>query len=279
MSKGLLKGSNRTCLTFIIPIRHHANSRNWHDGIRCLQSTIRSICAQDSEHWRCVVVANSNSELPQTPDRVEVVRVGFPPNAFHDLYPRQDKKPAYEAFRLDKGRRVLAGMLHAIDASHFMIVDDDDLVSRRLAGLVAANKEANGWQINDGYSWASDGQLLKRERRFSRLCGTSHVVRSDLYGLPDTAAGATDEFIKTRLGSHVQIARILADQGTPLAPLPFPGAVYRVGHTNAHSQTGGLLRSLIWNKKTVLRPWATAANLLRLRPLTDAHRTEFFGKS
>ncbi len=83
----------------------------------------------------------------------------------------------YEAIRADKGRRVLAGMLQAGAMGHVMIVDDDDFVSCRLAGFVAANLAETGWYLKHGYVWTEGSRLLFRHDDFSHLCGTSHIIR------------------------------------------------------------------------------------------------------
>jgi exopolysaccharide biosynthesis galactosyltransferase PssJ len=67
---------------------------------------------------------------------------------------------------------------------YFMVVDDDDLVSNRLAEFVAANHGAHGWYFHDRYLWKDGSRLVYRYSRFSRLCGTSHIIGADLYGLP-----------------------------------------------------------------------------------------------
>jgi hypothetical protein len=105
--------------------------------------TIRSIAAQDDKRWHAVIVANHGADLPELPEGFDVCRVDFPPNQIHQQGDAS-KEDFYNAFRIDKGRRVLAGMLHARDCGHFMIVDDDDFVSRRLTGLAASEPGANG---------------------------------------------------------------------------------------------------------------------------------------
>lgn len=59
---------------------------------------------------------------------------------------------------------------------------------------------------------------------FSRFCGTSHIVRADLYAVPERFEEASESFVKRMLGSHVFIEEHLRASGSPLAPLPFPGA-------------------------------------------------------
>src|SRR5215204_1150059 len=115
-------------LTFIIPLLHPRNSPQWSQTIAYLRETVRSIAAQKSSDWQAVVVANREAELPGLPNRVEVVRVDLEPNPMY-VIGAGDKEPFYEAVRLDKGQRLLAGMLYSDRSGHFMVVDADDLVS------------------------------------------------------------------------------------------------------------------------------------------------------
>jgi hypothetical protein len=86
---------------------------------------------------------------------------------------------------------------------------------------------------------------------FHRLCGTSHIVAPSLLAIPpDLDASSSRETILERMpsdylleiiGSHRWIAAHLAESGTPLEPLPFPGAVYHVGHGENHTAMSGRL--------------------------------------
>lgn len=267
-----------TVLSFIVPVPHPANARNWPRLRENLAQTIRSISAQNHPDWRAVVVANHGSDLPPMPSRFSVTYVDFAPNRIDELDPG-DRNGLYDAVRLDKGRRVLAGMLEAGQTDYFMIVDDDDLVSDRLAGFVAANRGCNGWFLRDGYVWSDGGKLLYLYDDFSNLCGTSHIVRADLYGLPGSVPAATGLYLQRHLGSHIFIEDLLAERGTPLAPLPFPGAVYRIGHSESVSRSRGILRTFIVGRNLLSDPLRALRSLRRLRPLTGGRRREFFGRA
>jgi hypothetical protein len=241
-----------------------------------LAQTVASIAAQTHDDWRGIIIANAGADLPPLPDRFSVEWVDFPAN------PRHEKVGAatedfLDAFRIDKGRRVLKGMLRARDSRFFMISDDDDFVSARIAQFVADHREANGWIVDDGYVWDDGGEILYRHRRLNHVCGTTLIVRSDLYRLPDTFEAATPEYIKTMLGSHRSIGQVLAERGTPLGTLPFPGAIYRVGHVGSHSQTPPILKKYVFNRDVLLRPHLFVRNLLRLRRVGTALQREFFG--
>ncbi len=265
-----------TLVTFIIPVRHQANSNDWTSLKSRLSQTIASISGQSNGDWRGVIVANEGADLPDLPPKFSVERVTFPPNQLHDIN-GADRERVYDAFRLDKGRRVLSGMLSARDSRFFMIVDDDDFVSANIVEFAAKNSTANGWKIDRGYLWNEGGRLLLHHNDFANFCGTSLIIRSDLYGLPATFEEADIDYIKSMLGSHVRIGKILAEAGSPLGSLPFRGAIYRVGHAGAHSKSSNLIRTHFLNASVLRRPRQLLSNLSRVRPLDQSLRREFFG--
>lgn len=265
-------------LTFIIPVRHQDNARDWGLLKANLAQTVASISNQTHDDWRGIIVANEGADLPALPDRFSVVRVTFAPNNLHEMG-EADLEAVYEAFRADKGRRVLSGMLASRDSRFFMIVDDDDFVSAHIVGHISENPSANGWTIERGYIWDDGGRILLGYDEFNHLCGTSLIVRSDLYSLPETFEKASPDWIKTMLGSHVRIAEILATRGTPLVALPFRGAVYRVAHAGSHSKASSLVRTYFLSRKALKRPRRLLRHLGRLRFLDKQLQREFFGQA
>jgi hypothetical protein len=271
-------GPTKTTLTFIIPVRHQANAKDWARLKQKLAETMRSIAQQDGGGWRAVVVANQGADLPELPDGFEVKWVDFPPNQI-SLQNAADKDQFYEALRRDKGRRVLAGMLHAGDTGYLMVVDDDDFVSRRLASFVAANVGANGWFVRDGYIWKEGGRLLFRPTDFSRICGSSHIVRTDLYRLPASVETADDAYVQRVLGSHIFTYDYFAEAGTPLAPLPFVGAVYRIAHAESATSSGGIIGNYVKKNSVWFLIKRFVRQVLRLQLKTRRVEQEFFGRS
>ncbi len=267
-----------TLVTFIIPVRHQDNARDWSLLKANLAQTIASISNQTNDDWRGIIVANEGADLPDLPERFSVERVTFPPNNLHEI-DKANIEDVYDAFRADKGRRVLKGMLAARDSRFFMIVDDDDFVSARIVQHASENTDANGWTIERGYIWDDGGKLLLGYDEFNHLCGTSLIVRSDLYGLPERFEDASLDWIKSMLGSHVRIADILAKRGTPLAPLPFRGAVYRVAHAGSHSKAPSLLVKYFLSWEALKRPRRLLRNVGKLRMAAGTAQREFFGGS
>ncbi len=266
-----------TILTFIIPVRHPDGAADWQRNKRNLAATVRSIASQDRNGWKAVIVANRGTDLPDLPKGFAVEFVDLPPNVlldrrFHHLEQYRD------ALRLDLGRRLLAGLLHADDAGHVMRVDDDDFVHRGLTSFVAARPAANGWYVKDGYIWTDGGKLLYRHNDFSGLCGTSHIVRRDLFRLPASVDTADDAYIRRMLGSHIFIRDVLAKAGHPLDPLPFPGAVYRTGHAESWSGSQGILRQYFVNRHMAKHPAALLKSARRLRVRSRRMDAMFFGR-
>jgi hypothetical protein len=266
-----------TMLTFLIPVRHPNNSPDWSRLKVNLEQTIASIAGQNHDDWRAVIIANEGSDLPALPERFEVEAVDFSPNVLHDRN-SASRDDVLDAFRIDKGRRVLKGMLRARDSRFFMIVDDDDFVSARLARFVADHPDANGWKVDLGYVWDDGGKLLLQHNEFNRLCGTSLIIRADLYDLPQRFEDASPDYIKDMLGGHRRIADIVARQHKPLAPLPFRGAIYRVGHSGSHSRTPRILRKYFLNPESIRRPLQWLSDLGHLRFVNAEIRREFYGR-
>lgn len=228
-----------SALTFVIPVIHPQNARDWGQVKAHLAQTVRSIAAQDVDAWDAVVVANRDSDLPEMPAQVSVCWVDFPRQ---QLYERGavDKEVWADSVRYDKGRRILAGLIHARPTGHVMAVDQDDFVHRGLARFVQQNSQSHGWFVPRGYIWPDQSRFLIQCDDFCHLCGTCHIIRSDLYRIPATLEEADADYIRRELGSHVMIQDLLKERGTPLEPFPFRAAVWRVGHSGSYSRSAQL---------------------------------------
>jgi hypothetical protein len=269
---------NEVILTFVIPLRHPQNARDWPALKLSLAQTVRSISGQDDVRWRAIIVANAGSDLPPLPDKFAVKHVDFPPNPMFERGDN-DREAFLDSCRVDKGRRVLAGILEADRNGYVMVVDDDDFVSCRLTGFAASRAGDNGWYVQNGYIWGDGGRLIYEYPDFWKFCGTSHIVRTALYDLPACVEAADPDYVRRIFGSHVYVRDHLAELGVPLEPLPFLGAVYRMGHANAHSRSGGLIRQVFYKRELLRNPFQLAGRLSRLRLLNAAVRRQFWGHS
>lgn len=261
-------------LTFVIPVRHPDNASDWSALKANLGQTLASIAGQQHPSWRAVIAAQDGADLPDLPPGAHAVRVNFPPN--HHYSPDgQSRADFHDAVRLDKGRRVLAALLAAGPTTHIMVTDDDDLVSNRLAATVAATPADHAIRFDEGHVWSPGSRILYTHPDFSSLCGTSSVVPIAALGLPPSQEAASIDYIKSMLGSHIAVKAALKDKGVTTTTLPYPGAVYRVGHANAHSRSRNMLRTYLLNKGILSNPTRALENLRRLRFYGDAERREF----
>ena len=161
--------------------------------------------------------------------------------------------------------------------AYVMVVDDDDFVSCRLTSYVASHLGQNGWYVRNGYLWTDGGKLIYEYADFSKFCGTSHIIRTALYELPASVEAADPDYICKIFGSHIFIREYLAARGQPLEPLPFVGAIYRIGHAGAHSKSTGLIKQMFFKRELLTNPFKIVGRLCRLRLLGTRVRNQFWG--
>ncbi len=263
-------------LTFVIPICHPENCKDWVELKRNLEQTVVSVASQSSNDWAAIVVANRHSDLPALPAQFSVCWVDFQPNPHYEQ--RSGSVELFrESVRLDKGRRILAGLLSAGKMQHMMIVDADDFINKSLTAFVRSNPDRTGWYLSEGYAYEENSSILFLCHNFNTLCGTSHIIRADLFELPASVEAAPESYIRHMLGSHVFIDEYLERSGNGLARLPFVGAIYRMGHPNSHSRSVGVVRSFLLQPSLLWNPKRLLGRILCLRYLTKSIRSEFFG--
>jgi len=216
---------------FVVAIRHPENTKNPEDQQRFLRELFASLDAQTAADWTCIVVANREQALPPLSSRYLVETVDFPPNAM--LERARDVETFNHSIRRDKGRRVRRALRHLAPDDYMMVVDDDDLVSRRLVDFVLTRATGHGWYVDRGYRWPSGSDYLYGVRDFHLICGTSLIVPARFYDgyFDEDEEGEGDS--TAELGSHYRVFEKRAGREDGFAPLPFAGAVYRVDHRNA----------------------------------------------
>jgi hypothetical protein len=233
-------------LVFITSVRHPHNATNYDRVERLLQRTLASVCAQNDRDFRVVVVANQPLSFA-TSEEVETVVVDFPAPSDH-----RGAQTGREAILHDRGTKLAVGILAARQhpAAHIMRFDADDFVSRDIAGFANHQPHHAGWYINKGHAYYERRGLTRHIEDFHEKCGTSLVIRQDLYGPAKLPVAATQdelysgfgEFgVKQLLGSHRVAREHFAAMNTPLAPLPFRGAVYTLetGENHSHDKVAG----------------------------------------
>lgn len=232
-------------LSFVTSLPHPVNCSSYPKRSELLAGTLASVLRQTQNDFRVVVVVN---EMPlgtmPTDPRVEYVSVDYPP-------PRLPVGRPFTASDLyaDKGAKLAVGAAVATrsGAEYIMFVDSDDYLSRRLAALVADAAGEPGWYSDAGYFHIRHARAVTPVLAgFHQRNGSTHILRTDLVGVPaDLDLGMPrDELIervgvervRSLMGDHKWIVAFFADRGTPLAPLPFPAAIWEIGTGENFSQ-------------------------------------------
>lgn len=215
-------------ITFIVPLAARQTVKDWTLTSLLCRLTVQSCLAQ---RHRDVAVELCCHDAPgwlveEHDPRLAVHRAAFPP-------PPPD--PSYAAGTSDKWKKVAMGLVAARSKGSvwLMIVDADDLVSRRLSGYLASNPDLNGVALKTGYRYPLGSEIMYFDDHFN--CGTNAIIRADRVYLPKSLQ--PDEISKCLMlrAGHTLIEEAMAKQATPLSPLPFPGAIY-VQHSGQHSR-------------------------------------------
>jgi len=243
-------------LTFIMPLKSPAVCRDWSYVSRLAERSLKSVCGQRDDAFRLLLVCHRRPETDFKHPCLEVIEEDF-----------AIPGPAREERMADKGRKIWRGLVEARWSmpGHIMLVDADDCVSRRLAGFAAAHPEANGWFFKQGYLHDQGSRRVLRTGDFHLRCGSSHILRCEAQDLPSGVAERESDYWIASHG-HQEMAAFMEKRGTPLAPLPFAGAIYNTA--TSESDSGVALRE--WKSRRIL-----LYKMFNYRPLTAAIREEY----
>ncbi len=209
-------------LVFVVPLKSPQASKSWELVTKLFARCVSSICNQTSPNYRVIVVCNERPRLEFYHPHIKYIEVDFPLANEPDYISRG---------HTDKGRKILKGLIQAqeFSPSHTMAVDADDCVSKYLAEFVNKNPNCNGWFVNKGYKYqdGSDFIYIKR-KEFYRMCGSCNIIRYNLNQLPEIPEYNRGYGYYKFYIDHEKVREKLAEQGNPLKPLPFSGAVYIV---------------------------------------------------
>jgi len=252
-------------LLFVVPLASPNAVSSWHQVEQLFERTLRSICGQTSPNFAVVVACH---ERP---------RIGFDHHAVQFL--EVDKEVPgddHESRVLDRDIKIRLALHRGLGcgATHTMVVDADDCVSCRLSEHVSRHPSACGWYFKKGYFFSQHtGMLWLRTGDFHRWTGTSYIIRSDIYSMPESLVAAdfadTSLFGKTYYVRHSRGISELRELGIRLRPLPFAGAVYVVDH----GSNLGAVKESVYHLKGL--PFRIKQAIFNKRRLTNRIRTEF----
>jgi hypothetical protein len=251
-------------ICFIMGLKARAICKDWPRVESLASATLHSVCQQTDQDFSVIVVCN---EIPRT-----TLPSGAPVTFIAKDFPLPGGIAGHEN-GLDKFRKLAHGLAAAreMKPDFVMLMDADDLVSRRLAEFANSNKASNGWMFETGYAWKYGGSWVTPVKSgFHKACGTSAIINSRLINFP---AEASDEALSTCIvlaNGHTTICDTLARQGAPLDVLPFPGALYVTDHGDNGSLLAAGENARSWIS---LRFWL--GSLRQRRYLSPAIRAEF----
>jgi len=147
-----------------------------------------------------------------------------------------------------------------------MYVDADDLLSKRIAQFVHADRAEHGYVIDRGYELDAVAHSLRSAPRFDRLCGSSIIINWRVADLPEVPFTQRRVPLRRYLDvGHARWADLARADGRPLKPVPFPGAVYVVNTGENHSVATD---NIGWRRRLLRR-------LTPSRPVSEVLRQEF----
>ena len=230
-------------LTFIIPLISKEITDRWDLVYANLKKTLASVENQTNSNWRVLIVSQTKPDVEYIEDKIIYVPAGFKAAR---KFPSNIKLSTRETVLcrrvndLDRLRkiRVAAAALHRYRTDFVMVLEADDFVSNRLCEFVAANKEGNGWSIEQGYIWNGKSNYMHQTNRLTAYCGSSSIVKVFYELLPKKMPIDVDPTTLNLFCSgcpfldhvHNEMRESMAQAGQPIETLPFRGAIYHKGH-------------------------------------------------
>lgn len=214
-------------LVFVVPLQSKASAKSWERVSELFERCIQSVCQQTSPHFHAIVVCHEKPNISFHHPQITYVEVDFPVPDVTSGTPKEiiDRK------RTDKGRKQLRGLVAAqeFNPTHTMLLDGDDHISKRLAEFVHQHPQANGWFFDRGYRYTPGSSwIYNKSNGFHTMCGSCNIIRNDLNRIPEHPEYNRGYGYYKFYIDHAKVIQVLAEAGTPLAPMPFQGAVYVV---------------------------------------------------
>lgn len=221
-----------TCrLTFLVPLRPRAHTRDWRLVSRLCMATIRSCLKNQSPGIRVLLVGH---EKPDDFDNVRDLRLSFLrtetslPKAFQGTPGMQDKWSKIFQGLVEIGKD---------PPDYFMFVDADDLVSERLYDFLNEHRPPHGAICKDGYRYKLGARYVKLIRDAFN-CGTNAVIATTAVTMPAEVSKEARAHCAPLRSGHTGIEDDMAKNAKPLIRVPFPAVVY-VMHAEQHSCSAG----------------------------------------
>ena len=203
-------------VVFAMPLVSRRRSDNWEEVCANLARTLDSLRRQSSHRWAVILCGQDAPDGITLPDNVEFVRF-----TGSDRY-------------FDKGLKRRAIVRHLLrsrrDEGYLFQFDADDIAHPDLVRHIVEDHNAAGYFLPEGYLWnIATGEVAPLAERkglkaLNRICGSSNAVHFDLRR--NRASGA----VLNEMKAHAAIPARMEYFGLHMQPVPFPAALYVIGH-------------------------------------------------
>ncbi|KAA9009283.1 glycosyltransferase family 2 protein [Histidinibacterium aquaticum] len=225
-------------VVFAIPLISKARAYDWATVCHRLAETLGSLRAQSSHRWRAFICCQDRPEGISWDEQVTFLPFEIVDEVSAETVTRFDNHA--------KKERIFAHLAetHGGDGYLFQL-DADDLLHPGLVEHIVTDDNGAGYWIEEGYmldlrtgALAYMGPKSLRHpfaHTFIRECGSSSALRFDFRDGEETLTPIRDR------GKHAEVPERMARYGYRMTPVPFPAALYLVGHGENMRQRRGKL--------------------------------------
>ncbi|HET8800076.1 MAG TPA: hypothetical protein VFN01_02725 [Marinobacter sp.] len=205
-----MKSKTSAKLGIVIPLKSKLVSKNWEVTCENLKTTLLSVEAQSCQNFRCVVVGH---ELPNFFSEINLSSEFF---KFNELSPPiigEDESDNQIKYETDRCTKILSGIKNINenyhDISHWFALDADDLIHRDFVKIFHKYKDYDGIVLDRGYFYFKNTGIVNKENCFSAYCGSSSIISSKLFSIPQKITKESFREIPFGKVSHVNMKKYL----------------------------------------------------------------------
>ena len=168
-------------LAIVIPLGAKVNSVDWEKTSEALQLTLKSVIAQTSNKYRCIVVGHDDPAFSiesYNDDGVEFHKITAPePICFMNFEEQREKQKAIDADKNMKSRIGIDLLLNSnVAFSHWFALDADDLIAKDFVEVSLAHEIKHGAILTRGYQYNINANTVRLRNNFHVYCGSSSIL-------------------------------------------------------------------------------------------------------
>jgi len=199
----------------VIPFIAQGVSKAWQKDCELLEGTVKSVLQQTNKAFKLSVVGHDCPDFlkgkQQGDDDIFVTFSDFaPPENCGDKLKMQFK------YELDRCSKILRGVIHQKevdpDVTHWFAMDADDLIHKDFIDTLLQTPDKDAYLIEKGYFYFKNSNVFNHTDEFFTYCGSSAVVASKFFDLPDTIDETSFKKVPFGVVSHVSYKKYFQDQ-------------------------------------------------------------------